>query len=418
MSKKYFIDGITQDWLSKPGMVVFVEPRYDEAINGYIANNHEYIQKLCKKRGLFFLYMPAFFSLFSLDRLKYFTGVENSFGEWSTFMTLFSTLPEGSFEQIVAPSLMFTGADNGSCSAYTIDCGDGVADKERCIAKSIEQIIVENTGGEKHERKTGLYCRYVDRIQAELFDGDDDIDFVKEKKDEDIRDSENEHRRCRRNLFPEKEEEYNSARFRVSELFTQDGDDEIRLKKRRTPSSEKEDRTEVLEEDFDSDACQAAQEFIAGLIGKGYSQETIWGLLAPLKELSKIVVTRDWRILLPHYGMEIELPPVQKAVYLLFLRHPEGIYFKDMPDYEEELYRIYRRIAIRGDMKKHESTIAELTNPLGNSLNEKCSIIKKRITALLDEGLARYYYISGSKGEVKRINIKPELICWEQDTSY
>lgn len=406
MSKKYFIDGITQDWLSKPGMVVFVEPRYDEAINGYIANNHEYIQKLCKKRGLFFLYMPAFFSLFSSDRLKYFTGVENSFGEWSTFMTLFSTLPEGSFEQIVAPSLMFTGADNGSCSAYTIDCGDGVADKERCIAKSIEQIIVENTGGEKRERKRGLFCRYVDRIQAVLFDGDDDFSTGKKLE-----------QGC---LFEEgeKEEEYNSARFRVSELFTQDGDDEIRLKKRRPSSLEKEDRTEVLEEDFDSDACQAAQEFIAGLIGKGYSQETIWGLLVPLKELSKIVVTRDWRILLPHYGMEIELPPVQKAVYLLFLRHPEGIYFKDMPDYEEELYRIYRRIAIRGDMKKHESTIAELTNPLGNSLNEKCSIIKKRITALLDEGLARYYYISGSKGEVKRINIKPELICWEQDTSY
>lgn len=406
MSKKYFIDGITQDWLSKPGMVVFVEPRYDEAINGYIANNHEYIQKLCKKRGLFFLYMPAFFSLFSSDRLKYFTGVENSFGEWSTFMTLYSTLPEGSFEQIVAPSLMFTGADNGSCTAYTIDCGDGVADKERCIAKSIEQIIVENTGGEKRERKIGLFRRFVGKIQAELFDGDDDFSIGKKLE-----------QGC---LFEEgeKEEECNSARFRVSELFTQDGDDEIRLKKRRTPSLEKEDRTEVLEEDFDSDACQAAQEFIAGLIGKGYSQETIWGLLVPLKELSKIVVTRDWRILLPHYGMEIELPPVQKAVYLLFLRHPEGIYFKDMPDYEEELYRIYRRIAIRGDMKKHESTIAELVNPLGNSLNEKCSIIKKRITALLDEGLARYYYISGSKGEVKRINIKPELICWEQDTSY
>lgn len=415
MIKKYFIDGITQDWLSKPGMVVFVEPRYDEATNGYIANNHEYIQKLCKKRGLFFLYMPAFFSLFSSDRLKYFTGIENSFGELSTFMTLFSTLPEGSFGQIVAPSLMFTGADNGSCTAYTIDCGDGVADKERCIAKSIEQIIDENTGGEKRERKIGLYCRYVDKIQAELFDGDDDFNFVKEKKDEDIRDSENEYSRCRRNLFPEKvEEDYSGIRYRIIDKnFPQDGDDEIRLKKRRTPSSEKEDRTEVLEEDFDSDACQAAQEFIAGLIGKGYSQETIWGLLAPLKELSKIVVTRDWCILLPHYGMEIKLPPVQKAVYLLFLRHPEGIYFKDMPDYEEELYRIYRRIAIRGDMKKHESTIAELVNPLGNSLNEKCSIIKKRITAMLDNSLASYYYISGGKGEIKRIKIKPELIYWE-----
>lgn len=408
MSKKYFIDGITQDWLSKPGMVVFVEPRYDEAINGYIANNHEYIQGLCKRKGLSFLYIPTFFSLFSSEKLKYFTGEKEDAGDLATFITLYSILPERSFEQIVAPSLMFTGAENGKCTAYTIDCGDGVADKERCIAKSIEQIINGNSDGEKFVRKPGLFCRYVDSIQAELFDEDwDDPNFLPPKEDKECGRS--------RKHYPihEEMEYYSRIRFRISEENPLDGDDEIKLKKRRIPSLEKEDRTEILEEDFDSDACLAAQEFIAGLIGKGYSQETIWGLLAPMKRLSEVYINRNYRIYLKRYNMEIELPPVQKAVYLLFLKHPEGIYFKNMPDYEEELFLLYRRIATRGSAQKHIDTIKELVNPLGNSMNEKCSIIKKRLLAMLDDDLARHYYISGNKGEIKRIDINPNLIEWE-----
>lgn len=46
-------------------------------------------------------------------------------------------------------------------------------------------------------------------------------------------------------------------------------------------------------------------------------------------------------------------------------------------------------------------------------MNEKCSILKKYMTNLLDDSLAKHYYISGSKGELKRIDIKPEMIVWE-----
>ncbi len=44
--------------------------------------------------------------------------------------------------------------------------------------------------------------------------------------------------------------------------------------------------------------------------------------------LSRLVITTDYRFILADYQKEVELQPVHKAVYLLFLAHPEGIEFK------------------------------------------------------------------------------------------
>ena len=44
--------------------------------------------------------------------------------------------------------------------------------------------------------------------------------------------------------------------------------------------------------------------------------------------LSRLVITKDYRFILEDYQKEVELQPVHKAVYLLFLAHPEGIEFK------------------------------------------------------------------------------------------
>jgi hypothetical protein len=37
----------------------------------------------------------------------------------------------------------------------------------------------------------------------------------------------------------------------------------------------------------------------------------------------------------------------------------------------------------------------------------------KSVLAILDDSLAKHYYISGEKGELKRIDINPEMIVWE-----
>ncbi len=45
------------------------------------------------------------------------------------------------------------------------------------------------------------------------------------------------------------------------------------------------------------------------------------------------------RYILVDYGeLEIKLNPLHKSLYLLFLSHPEGIYFSKMEDYEKNYF--------------------------------------------------------------------------------
>lgn len=112
--------------------------------------------------------------------------------------------------------------------------------------------------------------------------------------------------------------------------------------------------------------------------------------------LSRLLITPDYRFFLVDYGnREVVLQPIHKAVYLFFLAHPEGIEFKRLGDYEDELCGYYRKTAPLLDDRKIAEGISRLTNPLDNAINEKCSRIKKVFLELMDEYAASYYIISG-----------------------
>jgi hypothetical protein len=110
--------------------------------------------------------------------------------------------------------------------------------------------------------------------------------------------------------------------------------------------------------------------------------------------LSRLVITKDYRFILKDYQKEVELQPVHKAVYLLFLAHPEGIEFKRLADYREELLRYYMATGKMMDKEKVIESVDHLVNPLDNAINEKCSRIKKVFLDMMDEYTASYYIIS------------------------
>ena len=133
-------------------------------------------------------------------------------------------------------------------------------------------------------------------------------------------------------------------------------------------------------------------------------------------KLSRLLITKDYRIILKDYGdMEINMTPLPKALFLLYLRYPEGIMFSYLPDYREELLAIYKKLKGRfsNDVELRKS-VWDVTDPLGNSIHEKSSRIRAAFVSQFDERLARYYYVDGKRGELKKIALPRELVTYEQ----
>ena len=129
------------------------------------------------------------------------------------------------------------------------------------------------------------------------------------------------------------------------------------------------------------------------LRGLGVSMIEDLRLEAAKGRLQPLRITKDYRFFVGQ--KEVELQPVHKAVYLLFLAHPEGIEFKRLSDYREELTGYYMKTARLMDKEKIIEGVDHLVNPLDNAINEKCSRIKNAFRSLMDEYSASYYIISG-----------------------
>ena len=148
--------------------------------------------------------------------------------------------------------------------------------------------------------------------------------------------------------------------------------------------------------------------------------KTIWRLgfhddkLKHQIKFSRITITKDCTVLLTDYdNKEVKMEPMTKAIYLLYLRHPEGIAFKQLPDYRKELADIYNRIKPWGLNDRVLKSIEDVTNPLLNSINEKCSRVKAAFLPLVDASLVDHYYIIGKGGEEKKIVLPRNLVIWE-----
>ena len=147
---------------------------------------------------------------------------------------------------------------------------------------------------------------------------------------------------------------------------------------------------------------------------KSLNEWTFRGLFKIKSQLSKLVVTQDYRIFLPDYNdIEVKMEPLVKAVYILFLRHPEGIVFKELPDYRQELIDIYNELRPLGLNSRSLQSIEDVTNPFLNSINEKCARIRAAFVEKFDEHLAKNYFITGERGEAKKIILPRDLVIWE-----
>lgn len=167
------------------------------------------------------------------------------------------------------------------------------------------------------------------------------------------------------------------------------------------------------EQDLYKVLVEEIREKVLKLKEYGMSEKDISTLLHTDQPLLPLTISKNHRIFLGDNRMEVRMEPLVKAVYLLFLKHPEGIVFKDLPDYRQELTRIYSEIRPWGLTDRALHSIEDVTNPLLNSINEKCARIKKVFLGLMDSSMAKYYYIDGKRGEAKKITLPRDLVVWK-----
>lgn len=165
---------------------------------------------------------------------------------------------------------------------------------------------------------------------------------------------------------------------------------------------------------YSSILLQELREIVQKLKSYGVSDADIVAVINEEELFPQLFVTKDYKILL--FGerpVEVDMEPLVKAIYLLFLSHPEGIVLKHLPDYRTELTSIYLLLKPTGMTARVEKSINDVTNPTLNSINEKCARIRRIFSGVLPKSVARYYVVSGKRGEAKKIDLVRANVIWE-----
>lgn len=184
--------------------------------------------------------------------------------------------------------------------------------------------------------------------------------------------------------------------------------------------SSREPAQEIEEEPLEPQLTEEEQQLIRDiqrnldlLRAHGISESVFEKLFAPAVKPSRMRILKNGTILLPDYNNTvIDMIPLDKVLYLLLLRHPEGIYQKDLSDHIDEMKELYCRINNSFLPNRALAGILNLASPLSNSCNEKISRIRKVFQSHFQPAIAAFYTITGGRNEPKRIALDPSLVSF------
>ncbi|HEY4063625.1 MAG TPA: hypothetical protein VGM30_17075 [Puia sp.] len=127
--------------------------------------------------------------------------------------------------------------------------------------------------------------------------------------------------------------------------------------------------------------------------------------------LSSILIDKHFKISLPDFNnVEVKMYALAKTVYILFLRHPEGIRFKELYEHKRELLEIYNKLTNKNNKEEINAIIKDLVDITNSSINIQCARIRGAFRDIMDEHIAKHYYIDGLNGEPKKIVLPRILI--------
>lgn len=384
--------------------VIYVENQYNERINVLIRDNYEWLKWTFRQAGLDFVYLPMFFKDDDIrEKVLYYAPylteeVLEQTELHNCFLLNFMSHQEN--REKILPSLLYAPKEENSewfFSGLTIEIEVGDWNSTMHYFSNIISEIVEETTP-------------VTRLRNCLYDEDLDVRFsiddvptkgdAHESPQVEYSSSSSFWKKFKRNIdsmshdmIAEEEEDYE-----------------------RSISSVEPGLEDIREEDVD-EVLEVLEKSIERLLLIGVPLGAIHEFIDMRETISRLYITDDLRIILPDYNnKEIKMTAQYKAVYLLFLYHPEGIILKRLEEYHSDLVYFYKKTSNVDKLTpKMLETINRMESIGNNYINTIFSKIRAAFIESFDKHLARHYIIQGKPGEPYRIPLDQELIIFKED---
>lgn len=412
--------------------VFYIENGYDGEANNFIRSHYIDLKSMFNQIGMDFYYLPYLLREHDIEaKVRY-------YAPYLSPKLLVQKVPSNAFVPYISdpeirvtlkPSFLFEGRQDGYLGDVRfltidfdglIDCNGAIIEnlmrrvissREAFYVKEQERIFQESR---RHEVEKHSMCREIEENMAcEM-----SMPYPSVAPDLDYS-SVRENRVCEERESRKDRKSSSKPDGMLSRLFNRFGM-KASLSCEESDYEEAPQKTpeEIEEEQSLIETAKVLRELrmtVQKLRLEGVSLMAIHEFIDKQEPLSRMTITPDYRIFLPDYNnMEIEMGALPKAIYFLYLRYPEGIVYKHMPDYFSELLNIYKQLRPNTDEARLNLTVTKVVNPLGNALNENIARIRKAFVEKFDEHLANNYIITGERGSQYSIPLDRDLITWEE----
>lgn len=189
--------------------------------------------------------------------------------------------------------------------------------------------------------------------------------------------------------------------------------------KSKAPSEKPAEKPSEPRSEFSDELIKKAEQALVELAETGITKELLLYILKDAERFDfvRMVVTPSLQIVLKGVTLDrgdamVDLPPLQRAIYFLYLRHTEGINFKDLMDHYQEVFDFYVRMSRALSTDAQRESVNKALAPASNRINVLSSNIRHAFLQLLPPEMANYYCITGTKGNVRSIKLDRKYVEW------
>lgn len=385
--------------------VIYVENQYDERINAIIREIYEQLKWTFKRANLDFIYLPMFFNdEETKEKILYYAPyltseiIENAELRNNYLLSYMSNL--GNREKI-GPSLIYAPQKEDNEWIFQGQSIDLDEKNKYSFLRLIEDFIADVEEDIESSRQ---------RLHVVL-DDEESNDGILYRGDEDWVESEP---KAEYSSTPDLGTKLGRWLKKFGHACLEEEED--------YPSASSEPPMPSLDEINEEDVRDTIEELernIERLRLLGIPLTVIVEFVAKYETISRLYITDDLRILLPDYDKEVKMPALYKALYILFvMNRKKGIVLQRLEDYHSDLVYLYKKTLGRESLTPRQ---LQSINKLESSYNNDGSVyvtltrIKTAFKSVIDDHLAKYYYIAGNPGEPYNISLSDDLIVWEDE---